>query len=331
MGIRSLDFKLILILTIQKSLIMRTNTSVLLKTRLLFILVFTFFTALYACDKNNDETIEKKTQPEEKEEEKNSNENKDKVADYADIENLPADTGGEQIAYLKGTTSASYGYYAYTPSAYKDGTEKYPLIISLHGAGKRGDGNNLDDLKKVLWLGPGNLIKKGEWNPSYPAIVVAPLTSTNWDPKKVHAFIQYLMDTYRVNEQRIYLTGNSMGGFGTWNYIQEYGDEALAAAIIPICGKGNPDLAHQFTNIPVWAFHGVDDNTVNVNGSVDMVKAIKALEIEITYTPKLTLYPGVGHDSWTMTYDGSGMGQENENFDAFNMSIYDWLFRYKKE
>ncbi|MBK3516214.1 carboxylesterase family protein [Carboxylicivirga marina] len=286
----------------------------------------TFIFTLNACDKNADQANTEAEVPVVPP----NNENKDKIADYADIENLPKDIGGEQIAHLKGSTAASYGYYAYTPSAYHQGTEQYPLIISLHGAGKRGDGTNLDDLKKVLWLGPGNLIKKGEWSPSYPAIVIAPITSTNWEPNKVQTFIQYLIDTYRVNEQRIYLTGNSMGGFGTWSYIQEYGEDALVAAIVPICGKGNPDLAHQFTNIPVWAFHGVDDKTVDVYGSINMVKAIKALEADITYTPKLTLYPNVGHDCWTMTYDGSGMGQGNPNFDAFDMSIYDWLFRYKK-
>lgn len=298
---------------------------------------------LLACDKKLHDTIKDEIINEDNSEDETSDkatpdddtpdgDGSDYTPDYSDIDQLPEDIGGEHIAYLKGATEAEYGYYAYTPSAYKDGTKTYPLIISLHGVGKRGNSKtNPDDLNKVIWLGPGNLIKKGEWHPSYPFIVVTPQTASNWSPKSVHQFIEYIMSVYRINDKRIYITGNSMGGMGVWNYISQYGEESYAAAVIPICGTGDIGKAYQFTHIPVWAFHGSDDTTVKPSGSINMVNAIKELGDSLSFEPKLTIYPDIKHDSWTMTYTGAGIGKESSNYDAFNMSIYDWLLRYKNE
>ncbi len=147
----------------------------------------TFILTLNACDRSSGQPNEVEELPAEF----IINENKDKVADYTDIEKLPKDTGGEQIAYIKGSTTASHGYYTYTPSGYATNEHSYPLIISLHGAGKRGNSkDNPEDLRKMLWLGPFNLINKGEWSPTYPVIVVAPKTSTEWEPKALHNFIK---------------------------------------------------------------------------------------------------------------------------------------------
>ena len=86
--------------------------------------------------------------------------------------------------------------------------------------------------------------------------------------------------------------------------------------------------AKNFLNIPLWAFHGESDDTVPVSGSSNMIDAINTLKPSIK--AKLTLYPGVGHNSWSRTYDGSGMGTENADFDPFSISIYDWMFEYQK-
>ena len=249
-----------------------------------------------------------------------------------DLEFLPEDTGGMQKANNLGTTNAIFGHYIYTPSAYNESanTPKYPLLIFLHGSGERGNSEiNPDALKKVLVNGPPKLIEKGEWQPKHPMIVASPqLTSGNWNPDNIHSFITYLITNYNINTERIYLTGLSLGGFGSFNYISSYGFDSYAAAIVPIAGGGNTNSGDKFTTTPVWAFHGDQDNIVSHNQSINMINAINEADPEIK--AKITLYPGVSHNSWSRTYNSSGMGDESPNYDTFNMTIYDWMFMYKK-
>ena len=254
---------------------------------------------------------------------------KDDMNDDTNLENLPIDTGGLHNAYPLGQTSAYYGFYAYTPSAYLKSSAKYPLLVFLHGAGEQG--NSKTDAKIldiVLRNGPPKLIEGKKWKPKYPMIVVSPQCHDGgWNAIKVHQFIKYLIDNYQVNTERIYITGLSMGGFGTYSYLTTIGDSCYVAAAVPICGGGSTYNVKAMKHIPVWAFHGDADLTVNVAGSINMINAINAVNPPVK--AKLTIYPGVGHDSWSKTYDGSGMGSERSDYDAFNMSIYDWMFQYK--
>ncbi|WP_430967258.1 hypothetical protein [Spongiimicrobium sp. 2-473A-2-J] len=256
------------------------------------------------------------------------------VFDTSDLENLPMDNGGSHVAHLKGSTIAAYGYYVYTPSDYSIDGPEYPLILFLHGWGARGDSrSDPSELERVLAAGPPHLIDTNNWNPSYPCIVVSPqLTVDYWNVDQVHLFIGYLINTYKINTKRIYLTGLSLGGGGTWFYVGNKGKESYAAAIVPICGSGYPTLLENLSSTPVWAFHGASDPVVAAfteNGSVPMVAAIN--ELNPIVKAKVTIYPGVGHDSWTRTYNGTGMGTASATYDAFEMSIYDWMFQYKKE
>ncbi|WP_338356989.1 dienelactone hydrolase family protein [Yeosuana marina] len=255
--------------------------------------------------------------------------NKDDIS-LNDLESLPKDTGGLQKANSLGTTDAIFGHYIYTPSNYKNSTIEYPLLVFLHGSGERGNSEtNPDILNKVLANGPPKLIERKEWSPKYPMIVASPqLASGNWNADDIHSFITYLIANYNINTNRIYITGLSLGGFGCFSYISKYGSDAYAAAIVPIAGGGNTNSGDQYTTIPVWAFHGDNDTTVSQNQSINMINAINVAN---PITPaKLTIYPGVGHDSWSRTYNSSGMGEESSAYDAFNMTIYDWMFLYEK-
>ena len=157
-------------------------------------------------------------------------------------------------------------------------------------------------------------------------LVFSPQTSDNWNPHDLKEYIEYIIKNYKVNVQRIYLTGLSLGGYGTFSYIGTHGKASYISACIPICGGGNTRLAGNFKSIPTWVFHGDADNAVPVDNSINMVKAIND---SLPYIPaKLTIYPGVGHDSWTKTYNGEGMGTESDEYDPFNQSIYDWMFQY---
>lgn len=260
--------------------------------------------------------------------------NKDDVnpSDYNNLENLPVDTGGVQSIHYLDTSLTTFGYYLYKPSGYEANTAEYPLLVFLHGSGEKGNSmNDTTVLTKVLRNGPPKLINKKQWNPTYPMLVASPQCHDGWwNAQKVHDFISEIIEQNRVNEDRIYLTGLSMGGFGTWSYIQTYADTGHVVAIVPICGGGNKNKVEGFLNMPVWAFHGDNDNTVSKQKSIDMVDAINALDPPAMYKAKLTMYPGVAHNSWSRTYDGTGMGQERTDYNAFDQSIYDWFFQYRK-
>jgi len=116
--------------------------------------------------------------------------------------------------------------------------------------------------------------------------------------------------TYAVDEKRIYLTGLSMGGFGTWEMATRW--PYRFAAIAPICGGGERHWTKRFAHVPVWAFHGAKDRLIPPERSQAMVDALK----KHGGNPKLTLYPEAEHDSWTATYD--------------NPELYDWLLQQKR-
>jgi predicted peptidase len=255
---------------------------------------------------------------------------KEKMSMKKDLKELPPDTGGVyEPVYLK-YSNTEYGYFVYTPSDYEQNPFEYPLLVFLHGAGEKGNSSSdTSALNKVLNTGIPQMIKNKKWAPEYPMIVVMPQCHDGgWNAQKVHAFIGYIITQFRVNEQRIYLTGLSMGGYGTFNYLQSYGQTYIAAAV-PICGGGNLNHAERLAGIPLWAFHGDADNTVLPSNSINMIEKINSFNPLIR--AKLTIYPGVGHNSWSMTYNGTGMGKESQEYDPFNQSIYNWMFGYKNE
>jgi predicted peptidase len=119
-----------------------------------------------------------------------------------------------------------------------------------------------------------------------------------------------IVSRYNVDTERIYLTGLSMGGYGTWTLAAAYPQRF--AAIAPICGGGERYMADKFKNVPVWAFHGAKDNVVPPVKSEEMVNAINARG----GNARLTVYPDAAHDSWTATYD--------------NPELYDWFLKHRK-
>ena len=249
------------------------------------------------------------------------------------LEDLPADTGGEHNAHPLGSDASPYGYYLYTPSSYSHDGPKFPLLIFLHGSGETGNSQtNATVLKKILVHGPPKLIEKGTWQPKYPMIVASLQCHEGWwDPGKVKSFTEFMMNNLQVDTTRIYLTGLSMGGFGTWDLLTMYGKKSHITAAVPICGGGsmtNTRVA-QAALFPIWAFHGEDDKVVYPDFDKAMWKAINALNPVVP--AKLTMYPATSHDSWTKTYDGTGMGTGDSAYDPFDTDIYTWMFQYQKQ
>jgi predicted peptidase len=185
-------------------------------------------------------------------------------------------------------------YLLYLPPNYNQKSEtQWPLVIFLHGAGETGA-----DLNMVKKHGPPKLAEKKD----FPFILVSPQAPTwGWNPEAVNGLIDEVMANYRVDPDRVYLTGLSMGGYGTWALACAYPNKFAAA--VPICGGGNQVMASKLKNLPLWVFHGAKDTTVRPSESKTMVDAVKKAGGHVKYT----LYPEAGHDSWTEAYNDPEM------------------------
>jgi predicted peptidase len=123
--------------------------------------------------------------------------------------------------------------------------------------------------------------------------------------------VDEMTEKYKVDPERIYLTGLSMGGYGTWSIGCSY--PGRFAAIVPICGGGIPIRAGNLKSVPVWAFHGAKDPVVPLSQSQQMTDAVN----RAGGSAQLTVYPEAEHDSWTQTYN--------------NPQLYDWLLSHRKK
>lgn len=219
-------------------------------------------------------------------------------------------------SYASTALATTVGYYSYRPEEYYlHPDQKFPLLVFLHGSAEKGNGTT--ELSRVLTHGPPKLIAFGT---DLPFIVVSPQLPSSqggWSVSHIDELITRAKSENRVDTTRIYLTGLSMGGYGTWAYAVSR--PTVLAAVVPIAGAGNTGQACAMRDVPVWAFHGDADGTVDVSGSVNMINALNACSPGPSVTPKLTIYPGVGHDSWTRTYDGSA-----------GHDIFTWLLGYHR-
>lgn len=184
-----------------------------------------------------------------------------------------------------------FPFVEYVP---ENSSKKLPLIIQLHGAGERGLGG--DDLNKVDVPVLSKLLKGSD----YECRIVMPQCPPNtfWAARveSIIRFIDIIKSEFDTDEDRVYLTGFSMGGFGTWYTAMARPD--LFAAIAPVCGGGMPWNAGVLS-MPVWAFHGTADPTVLVSNSDDMVAALKKCGKDVTYTR----LENVEHNAWDYAYN----------------------------
>jgi predicted peptidase len=198
-----------------------------------------------------------------------------------------------KIATDDGTVrEATLRYLLYLPAEYAaDEAKKWPLVLFLHGSGERGD-----DLEKVKVHGPPKLLAA---KPDLPAIVVSPQcpNDSRWNAQELAKLVDELANTYRVDRERLYVTGLSMGGAGTWSLLAEYPE--LFAAALPICGRGDVSAAERIAKTPTWVFVGGKDRPQTVSGNEEMVAALKKAGANVQFK----LYPDLPHDCWTVTYE----------------------------
>jgi pimeloyl-ACP methyl ester carboxylesterase len=205
-------------------------------------------------------------------------------------------------------TAQSYvqktNYLLYLPDGYaKDTTKRWPLLLFLHGSGESGS-----DVEKVKANGPPKYINEGK---QYPFIVVSPQAANfGWQTELLYQLLQDVKHQYRVDPNRVYLTGLSMGGFGSWDLAMKHPEEF--AAVVPVCGGGDTTEVWKLRFTPVWAFHGAKDNVVPLSAGEAMIRALK----RYNSSARLTIYPETGHDSWVQAYTTD--------------SLYNWLLNQKK-
>ena len=209
-----------------------------------------------------------------------------------------------------------------------DSGRKYPLVLFLHGAGERGSDN-----KKQLVHGASDFLRQDR-RAKYPAFVVAPQcpegnrwVESDWglktgrgefddvasDPMRmVLELVDSLAESQPIDKTRIYVTGLSMGGMGTWYAAQA--KPKRFAAMLEICGGGDPEWADRYTGVPIWIFHGQSDGAVPIQRNREMIAALA----EAGHHPELryTEYPKVGHNSWTQTFRRD--------------DVFEWLFSQQR-
>ena len=230
-----------------------------------------------------------------------------------DAASAPSPQMAKQFQFTK-TEQITVNYLLFLPKAYEAKAEKrWPLILFLHGAGERGS-----DVWKVATHGPG---KYAAAHPDFPFIIVSPQCPERqiWSKEVLLRLLDEITANCAVDATRIYLTGLSMGGYGTWDLGLAYPEKF--AAMVPICGGGQMitlllsrrDKAAALKTLGVWAFHGGKDPVVPLAESQRMVDVLKK---EGLPDVKLTVYPEAQHDSWTETYN--------------NPELYEWLLKHER-
>jgi len=204
-----------------------------------------------------------------------------------------------------GTKDVTLRYQLYLPNEYDSKTtEKWPLVLFLHGSGERGD-----DIEKVKIHGPPKLVGQGK---EFPFVLVSPQcpTDARWNAEELNKLVDELTKSLRIDPQRLYVTGLSMGGGGTWSLISAQPEKFAAA--MPLCGRGDLEAAEKIAKTPIWVLVGDEDQERTVQNCKDMAAALTKAGGEV----KLTVYPMVKHDCWTITYD--------------NPEVYEWLLSHRR-
>lgn len=230
---------------------------------------------------------------------------------YGNVLTADEPTPGKQVG-LQFVSAAlpeqKTGYLLFLPKDYGKDNRKWPVMMFLHGSGERGN-----DLNLVKVHGPPKLVDS---RPDFPFIVVSPQCPMNhsWNGEVQTHLLAELLDSvltrFAVDQQRVVVTGLSMGGFGSWTLASRF--PGRFAAAVPICGGGDPENGEQLKSVPFWVFHGAKDTGVPLKLSEEMVAAVTSAG----GSAKLTVYPEAGHDSWTETYK--------------NEAVYDWLLAQRR-
>ncbi len=201
----------------------------------------------------------------------------------------------------------SLKYLELVPRSYAaDSTKRWPLILYLHGSGWRGD--DVGSLRRIGFL---RMVAQDD---DFPFFVVAPQCPRGRDWRGLLDALNRVLDVavnrHRIDPDRLYCTGESMGGYGTWAYAAAY--PRRFAGVVPVCGGGQIDAMVRIGRLPIWVFHGANDQIVPIARSAELVAELRRRGSDV----KFTIYPLAGHDVGAKTYG--------------NPELYAWLLSHKR-
>jgi predicted peptidase len=199
-----------------------------------------------------------------------------------------------------GDRDVTLRYLLYLPAEYDKAKDtNWPLVLFLHGSGERGE-----DIERVKIHGPPKLVAGGK---QFPFVLCSPQcpTGSRWNAEELDKLVDDLTNTYRIDRQRLYVTGLSMGGGGTWSLIAARPEKYAAA--MPLCSRGDLADAEKLAKTPAWILVGAKDRAETVQNCQDMATALA----KAGGKGRFTLYFDLPHDCWTVTYN--------------NPETYDWL------
>ena len=218
------------------------------------------------------------------------------IIDTIQNEDILSRTSGEDLFLNK-------SFLMYIPEEYDENTESYPLLLLLHGMGLRG--TDIDDIKAMTLF---QNVMNGK---HYPFIIMAPqcfrndsITNKRFtkdsNPEDLMTYLDEVLERYRIDKNRMYISGTSGGGTATYHFLTLHPEKWAAA--IPVCGNTNPYLeeAALLSDIPMWIFHGEEDESIGIENSINMYNAIVSAGGSNVF---LTTYPGVGHAAWDSAYN----------------------------
>ena len=211
-------------------------------------------------------------------------------------------------AEQKTVTTENLSYYLYFPEDYESEPNKeFPILLFLHGGGESGD-----SLVAIKRNGPPKMIVEGK---QFPFLILAPQNPYQkkwWNTRAVNQLLDSVVANNRIDKKRIYLTGLSRGGGAAWEMAVQYPEKFAAMAVV--CGMTPlPYAAWIDKNMPIWVFHGEEDQSIPISESETMVDRLKGMGYDV----KFTRYPGVGHNSWIQAYKTE--------------ELYDWFMEQKRK
>ncbi len=217
-----------------------------------------------------------------------------------------------QVRLVEGSHSISLSedlkyYLSYPETYFSDETKEFGLLLFLHGGGESGK-----DLQELKRNGPPRMMAQGY---PFPFLVLAPQNPYEkkwWDVRAVNKLLDAIIEDNRVDKNRIYLTGLSRGGSAAWEMAVQFPEKFAALAVV--CGMAPVPYAHWLDKeMPIWVFHGAEDEVIAVSESDEMVKKLKQLGYTVTYSR----YDGVGHNSWERAYTTD--------------QLYEWMAKQKRK